>query len=824
MHFAGRKHIAIWGLTILRKRLRLLTLALVVILTAFQIPLQIDAQSTAPDNPIKVDMKVGFDKFYKLGYSAPFYFEVENKYKDINGEIQVEVPNDFNTITVYAVNVSLPNNSTKKFVMNIPMNRFLTKLKVNITDGKETVFTRDFRIDPGSNMETYAIGILSDDFDSVKYINKITLPNFRNFSTKAVKIDEQTFPQSAEALKAFNVIVINNFDTSKLSSEQYEALKGWVLNSGTLVLGTGPSHNKTLAVFRDDFLNGEVGDVEMLQTKSLYEMAGGKNAAGADSMNIIALDIDIKGSITIVEEGGIPLVQRLEKGRGAVGVAAFDFGLEPLSTWVGNSSFADSLIGKVMPTTYLTDMYQKGMMYENYYAIDNALRNIPELPLPKTSYLIFIYALYILIAAPINYIILKKLDKRELMWLTVPALSVVFSIVIYISGFGTRLTEPITNVISLVEIDNSGTISPKVYAGVFTPNKSNVRIEAGDDLNLRPIMLDRGYYGPGPMPDENTSKRIDSKVILSPKTVLEFYKTGVWSMKTVALESKDTMTGKIESSLNYAKAAFTGTIKNASGFDLDECYIITPNQYANIGPVKNGETKQVNAKASSYFGNRYDLMNAIYKDPYSGPQPVNMKKLSAEEIAVFRKNMQKRQILEYGFMNQGGQGFEAVLMGWSSTPLSKDILVNGDTTRKFEKTFITSRVDLSFRDGNSVEYPFGYLKPTIINSLNPGNYDEFGKMFYGRGSFEVHYQLDKNIKIESIRTQYTMQPGQNQRIKQFIWDNKSNDWVEGDYSNFIIDGDRLTKYLDKDNKLKLKFEMTDDNLQLPQITVKGSVR
>jgi len=497
--------------------------------------------------------------------------------------------------------------------------------------------------------------------------------------------------------------------------------------------------------------------------------------------------------------------------------------MEPLSAWTGNSSFADKVIGSVLPDYYLGEMYQKGMMVQdNMYAIDNALRNIPELPLPKTSYLLFLYTAYILLAAPVSYLILKRLDKRELMWLVVPVLSVAFSGVIYVSGMGTRLTEPITNIISVIDVDNSGTIAPKTYAGVFTPNKDSIRVEAGADFDIRPLQLNHGYYG-GPMPNENAPKRIDSKVIVSPKTVLEFYKNGIWSMRTLALETDDVLQGKLESNLNYAKGAFTGMLKNTSGFDLEECYIITPNQYANVGPVKNGETKQINVKPSSYFGQRYDLMNAIYKDPYSVPQKPNQKiKLTQEELAKSRKDMQKRQVLEYGFMNDSYQGFEAKLIAWSSTPVSKEVLVNGKGTRKYEKSFITAKVNLSFRDGNNVEYPLGFLKPTVINNLNAGNYDEFGKMFYGRGSFEIHYKMDSSIKVESVKTQYTV--GNAQRVRQYIWDTQKGEWVEGDYRSFNIYGDLLKRYIDGEGYLKLKIEMDDDNVQLPQITVKGSVK
>lgn len=813
------------GVNILRKIIGLSLLFLVIIAIVSELPLSAEAQSITVDDSIKVDMKIGFDKFYKLGYSTPFRFEVENNYRDINGELQVEIPREHDSVTVYAINVSLPNNSTKKFVMNIPMNMFLTKLKVNITDGKETVFTKDFRIDPGSNMETYSIGILSDDFDSVRYMNKITMPNAGNFSTKTVKLDEENFPQSAEELRSFNIVVINNYDTSKLNNEQYEAMKNWVLGGGTLILGTGPYYNKTLAVFKDDFINGEIGEVQMLQTSSLYEIAGGNTSEETSVMNISVLDMSIEDSLTVAEENGRPLVQKLEKGKGSVGIAAFDFGLEPLSAWVGNSAFADNLMVKLISSVYFRDMNQKGMPYDNLYLIDNAIRNIPELPLPKTSYMLVIYIAYILISAPISYLVLKKLDRRELMWVTIPVLSIVFSAVIYITGFGTRLTDPITNVISIVEIDNSGTIVPKVYAGVFSPNKQNIRIEAGDGLDLKPMLLNQRYYGYRTMSDEEIPKRIDTKIILSPKTVLEFYKTGIWNMKTLALEPKNVLQGKLEGKLNYANGEFVGTIKNTSGFDLEECHVFTSSQYGDIGPVKNGETKQVKVKAESYFGNRYDLINAIYKDPNSQSQPTNRRKPSTEEIVEFKENRQKRQVFEYALMNQGMQKSGASLVAWSSTPYAKDILVNGDTTRRYEKSLIVSEVELSFRNGNSVEYPFGYVKPVIVNNMKEGNYDDYNEMFYGRGSFEVHYQIDSDISIETVKIQYTTAAkGQNQRIKQYIWSNKSKDWVEGDYSSYTISGDSLEEYLDKSSMLKLKFELSDSDIQLPRISVKGSVK
>lgn len=799
----------------LRRKWELIAVVLLMLaVAAGQLP-QLELFAAADDG-IRMEMKVGYDKFYKIGYTTPVYFEIENKLRDINGELQIEMPNHDESSTVYAMEVSLPKDSVKRFVMNIPVNVFNTKLNVNLAEGKNVISRKTFRVDPGSNSETFAIGVLSDSFDNVRYINKITLNNLGNVGTKNVRLEEGFFPEDADALKAFNAIVINDYDTSKLSKAQYGALQNWVTEGGVLVIGTGPSGNKSLSAFKDDFLEGETGEVISLVTSALHKLAESKTP---EAMTISSMDISMKNSTPVLREGDHILLQRVEKGKGIVGIASFDFGMAPLSAWTGNSAFADKLVGALLPKYYFGEIYQKTrMINENVYAIDNALRNIPELPLPKTSHIIYIYIAYILLAAPISYILLKKLDKRELLWMTVPLLSLVFSGAVYATGAGTRLTEPISNVISLVDIDNSGTIIPKIYAGIFTPKKENIRVEAGTGYDIQPMLLNTGYYG-GSYGNGGPSGRIDSKVILGSGTTLEFYRNGIWSMKTMAMESKIALKGKLETDLNYANGTFFGTIRNTSGFDLEECYIITPNQYASIGPVKNGETKQVDIKPSNYYGQKYDLINAIYKDPDFGQQNRN-NKFAPEEIRQLRKNNQKRQVLEYSFMNEAYQGFEARLMAWSSTAAAGELLVNGNAVKGYEKSLITSKVNMSFKDGSNIEYPFGFLKPTVISSQNTGNYDEYSRMFYGRGTFEVSYKIDGDLALESIKTQYTV--GDTKRVRQYLWDVRKGIWAEGDYRSFEIKGDLLDSYVDADNTLKIKIEMDEDNVQLPLISVKGS--
>lgn len=429
----------------------------------------------AEEEKIKISYTYGFESAYKWGTLVPVTIEIDNNLKNIDGELQIEIPVQNNNnggmtnsdnVSVYYQNINLPINTKKKVTLNIPVSRNITTLNMNVVEDKNILFTKELSLGDALNPGDLIIGTLSDDFNSVSYINKISVnvvnngkglaAGKRTFNTKLVKLDENLLPEDVNVLKQINVIIINNFDTSKLSKTKYETLKKWVEKGGLLLIGTGPSYNKTLSIFKDNFISGEIGTVSSVDTKELYKLLD-KNST--NSMKLDALNISIKDAEAIIKEGDKALVQRIAKGNGAVSIAAFDFGLSPLTDWQANSNFGEVLIEKSLPDYYKDANTLDRMMYEgsaDSYNISYGLGNIPELPVPKASNLIIIFFIYVLVVAPVNYYILKKKDKRELMWVTVPALSVIFAAVVYFSGSTTRVTKPVANVLSVIQIDEKG--------------------------------------------------------------------------------------------------------------------------------------------------------------------------------------------------------------------------------------------------------------------------------------------------------------------------------------------------------------------------------
>ena len=768
---------------------------------------------------IKIDAQVGFDKSYKPGYVTPIFITMENNSKDIEGEIQIEIPNDegygANTVSLYAIGINHPKNTVKKYVMNIPLPSSLLNVKLKVVEGKKVLLEKYVRIDRRIPDNTMFVGLLSDDGDSLNYLNGFTFNNMNNnYGTKIVRLNEEIFPSSLDVAENFNMIIINNFDSLKLNEERYNALKKWVAQGGYLIIGTGPNGVKTLSVFKDDFITGDRGGLLKVSGRALGAAAGDDFDKSLDIM-----ELRIKNGESVLSQDGNSLIQKLDKGNGRVLLLSFDMGLEPISSWRLNKYFMESIFQKNPPLVFTGPQFQRYMYPRGYdYSIENALKNIPELPLPNYTGIMIIFIVYIILVAPVSYFVLKKRDKREFMWGVVPVFSLIFAAVVYFFGFGTRITEPILNTISILYADEESIVESKSYGGIFTPNKTSLKIEGIEDIKIKPFMRDY-YYGNSNMENWD-SKRVDAKYTLSPKPSLEFYDIGVWGMKTFTLGRYSEFKGGIKGEVSYADSNYKGYIENNTNLDLNDCYLISANQYIELGSIKSGEKKEIPSGKVQKYNDRYSLLDSIYGQMYINRD--TSKGMTEDEIAKIRSNYQKRNVAEYYFNQEMVEIQGLKLVAWSDTPKDTDILVNNKTIKSYDKSMVVSDIKLNVFSGNNIELPFGYVKPIIDQqNMMKGNYDSYSNRFYGMGTVEISFNIDSSINPEKIKIYFESPPA---NTKQFIWNTDNKDWESRDVSNYIIEGWNLEKYIDENNTLKLKFDIDGEGMQLPQISVKGSVK
>lgn len=768
---------------------------------------------------IKISTQIGFDRVYRKNFETPITITVENNMKDINGEIQIEIPKDMgpmgvNMVDIYTIAINHPKNTTKEYKMNVPIPSSLLNTKMRIVEGKKTLIEQYVRFDMGIAENVMLAGIMSDNTANLTYLNGFTFKNLQgSLGMKITNLNEENFSEDVDVMKAFNVIFMNDYDSSKLSDDQYDALKKWVEQGGFLVIGTGPNGSKTLSVFKDDFITGERGGLVNISGRTLGEIAGGDFNETLDVM-----DIKLAKGETVLAQDGTALAQYVDKGKGRVLLLSFDLGLDPFIYWNLNRTAMEALIQRTAPTVYAGQYFEKYMAMgrNNNYLIERALKTIPELSLPSYKFIIVLFVIYIILAAPVSYIILKKRDRRELMWAVVPILSMVFVAVIYFMGFGTRLSKPIFNKISIISGEEDGSLTSKSFGGVFSPNKTNLLVEGLDGTDIKPFGDENYYFNANPIWDED--RKTETKIMLSPKSSIEFYDVGVWTMKTLSLDNDEKINGGINGQISYVDSGFTGFVENTTDFDFEDCYIITSNEYMPIGDIKSGERKEIAGKTKKYYGDRYDLLNNLYDIDQSR---YGVLKLSKEQVLELRNNYQKRFILEYCLDYKTSSSIEGVkLIGWSANSVGGNVKVNGKAVDSYEKSLLISDLKLIVRSGEEIELPWGYVKPVVKPNLTRGSYEPYDNTIYGAGTVEVSYNIREDVVPERIGlNDEKLEPN----VKQYIWNAETNQWESGDFAGYVIQGDDIAKYLD-DNRLLLKYEMYDNTLRLPQITVKGRVK
>src|SRR5207253_5687098 len=93
------------------------------------------------------------------------------------------------------------------------------------------------------------IGLLADADANFDPLRSVSLPNQSGSPTTST-LDATTMPTQAAALENFDVIVLDDFNSSALSHAQIAALRTWVNQGGVLIEVGGQNRQRTQGAMR----------------------------------------------------------------------------------------------------------------------------------------------------------------------------------------------------------------------------------------------------------------------------------------------------------------------------------------------------------------------------------------------------------------------------------------------------------------------------------------------------------------------------------------------------------------------------------------------
>ena len=208
---------------------------------------------------------------------------------------------------------------------------------------------------------------------------------------------------------------------------------------GRLVIIGGTAGADALTGFPDDLLPYRpTGTLDI--DPSVLRSVLGTIPAGATSLTAYAGEL-IAGRALATSGGRVVAADR-RFGAGSVTLLGFD----PTTSWIAAGDTVDApLWRRLLParTGGIVSLSDDS-------TIVSAVSNLPSLALPPIGGLLVLLFGYILLVGPVNYLVLRRLDRREWAWITVPALIAVFTVGSFGIGALLRGSDVIVHEVAIV--------------------------------------------------------------------------------------------------------------------------------------------------------------------------------------------------------------------------------------------------------------------------------------------------------------------------------------------------------------------------------------
>ncbi len=798
----------------------------------------LNSTSANEQNILTAYVKFGVAGKVKLNRYTPVMFTlVNNTDNDVNGVFTFNI-NKLQTYDSYKKNISIPKKGASSFTSLIKLSSDARNIEYFLEgENKKKSIELNYN-DIYTNTQSFLVGVLTDNFDNISYINnyfqeinsnnsinyKLKINSNTNIRGKISKIELSDLPEEKNYLSVFDAIIINDFNTSKINENQYIALKAWVEDGGALIIGGGKNNVNTLKLFSDNYIRGNIINSYTKDIDISYSNFFNKNSF--KNSIISQLDIskmDIEDSEELIKISDDVLAHKVLKGKGAVIIAAFDFA--SIKDRNDATLFINGFMEKACAEP-ASKYFQNSPDMQNIYHISS----FPEISLPKVRNISILYYIYAIILIPVCYLVLKKLDKRQLMWVVIPALACIITIYIFVYSLGNRISDYNITLVNIFRKSDNSYISNLGFGSILNAKKGSYTISTSDDVNIVDI-IDEDYYNYSMYSAQNATQ--EKKLALNLVNYIDSKSITVnnatsFSAKNFNYSNNINIGGNISVEAFSNMGKINGTVTNNTDIDLEDVVLLYDNYAYRIIDLKKGETKDIGGAV--VITDQYNGFNNLYG---INQQNLGMHK-NEEESQEESKMLQKIEImiqgLNTGMLSKSLDLNTITVLAWNRDILTKDYKINGKNPFLIEKNLIIDTAKFKFQ-GDNIVIPESYVKISVSGINGNISMDDVSLLWYGsQGSFDLEYSLGENIDINKVEIDKSININNMNKVDKdgvnfYVYSKESGNYdLLLSEDNTYLEGDELKKYILEGNIIKIRAEVTtlsESSGSLPKMAAEG---
>ncbi len=602
-----------------------------------------EADKDVENDAFAVTVEMGLDGAVVEGKSMPVTVTVGNfSGADVSGTLRITLPGTYSRNSLaYERTVAIPNGGEKSISFLLPrMDTSFIRVELENDRGK-ILFSRQERpqvLDSGQNA---VVGILSNDYSGLNYFDGAAIDTTVGISSaRIIQLTADNIPDTGEGLSTCHYILIDNYNTSQLSEKQRNAIAAWVSDGGMLILGTGSRASVVLEGFQTSLCPltpGELSRQDMSILRSVNGETKQVDSVTFDQAGSALQDagwLDVQGNIAV---GGSAWQRGY--GAGSILVLSYDLAMEPIASWNEKEILASNILANAGSEDIYNAMIYGGATKYDYdgYQMERAVQGVDRNKVPNPLLYAGVYLIYVLCIGPIAYLILKAKDKREKMWLVMPAIALIFTVIVYATSMIYRIHKPFIETVAVVEYSN-GPIHTRNYMSVRSPKGREYTISFAEGYqSMQTWAGDNGYMSNGSTDYTCAVRQEGTDLQLNVK------QTKAFTEQNLVTQKEEYRAGSgITTNLTCDLSGFDGTITNNTGYDLINVVVCYNEQYIFVGAMKDGETSTLDRNQLGKLSNVYYDM-----DQWMEKVPDNMSFLmNTEEVHTLKDNQNVYQLME----------------------------------------------------------------------------------------------------------------------------------------------------------------------------------
>jgi len=554
-------------------------------------------------------VEVGFDGAYTRGSWTPIVVDVHNRGPSQSGRITVPVKaHEYaQNYTLYAVPVDVPSGSRKRHRLYVPEVRYGQEIRLDLSLFREARGLENLTpVEPKDML----LVVLTENPSLLGFLQGARAPV--GSSASATRVERYSSSSSSQAAHValarvnwgllpdswlgwdgVDAVVVAETGFADAGEDELEALRQWIRLGGTLIVPGG----KQAATIAD----GPLGDLLPMQvsgTHSVPDLAALEQWGDQPIRRrpaLVAYGSPAEDAQVLLGDRDTPLVMLRPFDAGRVIMTGFDFTAEPVKYWDGQTRMWERMLSRAAAPGGSSLLSAFRGASRHYYPggdMASTAAHSEAADLPPMWLMIGFLVAYIIVLIPVNYWIVTRLKRRELAWLTTPAIIVLFSLAAYGTGFALRGHRTLVNRLAVAELEpGQGLARALGYVGVFSPAKMKYD-----------LALEGSAAG---VLDTEVGSSDKLTVLGGPRPKVTDLAVNMWSTRVVQVEFLADFGGGISGHLEFDGTDLFGHVRNDTGRTLKSVGIVRNGRMGSTKRLAPGQEADVNFIRTTDVGSTY---------------------------------------------------------------------------------------------------------------------------------------------------------------------------------------------------------------------------